>query len=200
MGAVEASLIIALRRASQEDLSWPFTVAAAFSAVLLAAGVLRHYVDIWKHRTVRGISFLFVGIDAAGDLFSLLSVFFESTLDVLGIVIYATELVLWIGIMCCGAHYNLLPRLTRLSHTVDSDESHQGQSQPHRETSPGIPAAVEPTVIHEDVTIDGVTIHEAPSSTSVFRTPSSDVQTRTVRTRPTALQHSEWSVNWSGVM
>lgn len=47
---------------------------AALSACLLAAGVLRHYWDIYVHRTVRGISFLFVGIDAAGDLFSLVSV------------------------------------------------------------------------------------------------------------------------------
>lgn len=44
------------------------------SAVLLSAGVLRHYYDIYIHRTVRGISFIFVGIDAAGDVFSLVSV------------------------------------------------------------------------------------------------------------------------------
>jgi hypothetical protein len=47
---------------------------AILSASLLAAGVLRHYWDIYIHRTVRGISFFFVGIDAAGDLFSLISV------------------------------------------------------------------------------------------------------------------------------
>lgn len=46
---------------------------AVLSAGLLALGVLRHYVDIWQHKTVRGISFMFVGIDAAGDLVSLLS-------------------------------------------------------------------------------------------------------------------------------
>jgi hypothetical protein len=45
-----------------------------FSTVLLSAGVLRHYWDIYVHRTVRGISFIFVGIDAAGDVFSLVSV------------------------------------------------------------------------------------------------------------------------------
>jgi hypothetical protein len=46
---------------------------AVLSAVLLALGVGWHYVDIYRTRTVRGISFLFVAIDAAGDLFSLLS-------------------------------------------------------------------------------------------------------------------------------
>jgi len=52
------------------------------STVLLSAGVLRHYWDIYVHRTVRGISFIFVGIDAAGDVFSLISVCKFSTLCV----------------------------------------------------------------------------------------------------------------------
>ena len=47
---------------------------AILAAVFLGLGVLRHYWDIFTHRTVRGISFIFVGIDAAGDLFSLISV------------------------------------------------------------------------------------------------------------------------------
>lgn len=55
-------------------VTWPVTLMAILAAVLLSAGVLRHYWDIYTHRTVRGISFIFVGIDAAGDLFSLISV------------------------------------------------------------------------------------------------------------------------------
>lgn len=47
---------------------------AILSAVGLGLGVLRHYWDIYTHRSVRGISFIFVGLDAAGDLTSLLSV------------------------------------------------------------------------------------------------------------------------------
>jgi hypothetical protein len=34
---------------------------------------------------------------------------FGSTIDVLGIVIYGTELTLWVGIFICGAVYNLQP-------------------------------------------------------------------------------------------
>lgn len=47
---------------------------AILSATLLALGVLRHYLDIYIHRSVRGISFWFVALDAAGDLTSLISV------------------------------------------------------------------------------------------------------------------------------
>jgi hypothetical protein len=67
-------LIFALREAKSRGLEWPLILMAVLSAALLAAGVLRHYWDIYVHRTVRGISFFFVGIDAAGDLFSLVSV------------------------------------------------------------------------------------------------------------------------------
>lgn len=60
--------------AVQKGRHWAMTLMGVISAVLLCAGVLRHYYDIYVHRTVRGISFIFVGIDAAGDVFSLISV------------------------------------------------------------------------------------------------------------------------------
>ncbi|KAF4987097.1 hypothetical protein FGRMN_10541 [Fusarium graminum] len=113
MGGIQAGLIIALRVAKSHDLKWPLILMASLSAALLAAGVLTHYWDIWTHRTVRGISFLFVAIDAAGDVFSLASVFFQPELDILGIVIYATEFVLWCGVFACGGYYNLLPWLRK---------------------------------------------------------------------------------------
>lgn len=47
---------------------------AVLAAILLSTRVLRHYWDIYTYRTVRGISFIFVAIDAAGDLVSLISV------------------------------------------------------------------------------------------------------------------------------
>lgn len=74
LGAVEVALVFALRAAKDRNLEWPIILMAVLGACLLAAGVLRHYLDIYVHRTVRGISFIFVGIDAAGDLFSLVSV------------------------------------------------------------------------------------------------------------------------------
>ena len=74
MGGVETGLVYGLRLARARGTGWPNTFMAVLAATLLAAGVGRHYWDIWTHRTVRGISFLFVGIDAAGDAFSLVSI------------------------------------------------------------------------------------------------------------------------------
>ena len=94
-------------------------LTAVIAACLLAAGVLRHYWDIYVFQTVRGISFIFVALDAAGDLFSLISLgyfpwrlywirsVFQPQFDIFGSAIYGTELALWIGIMMCGVIFNL---------------------------------------------------------------------------------------------
>ncbi|KAJ5088059.1 hypothetical protein N7456_011675 [Penicillium angulare] len=122
LGGIETGLIFALKEAKSQHLRWPLILMAVLSACLLAAGVLRHYWDIYVHRTVRGISFFFVGIDAAGDVFSLLSVLFGPTIDILGIVIYGTEFVLWLGIFACGGVFNLLPWLKTRSKRVETSQ------------------------------------------------------------------------------
>ncbi|KAF2195218.1 hypothetical protein K469DRAFT_722491 [Zopfia rhizophila CBS 207.26] len=89
-----AALVIALRIAHDRDTNLPATLMAVLSAILPAADVLRHYWDIYVHLTARGISFIFVGIGAAGDLFSL---------------VHGSELILWIGVFACESYYNLVP-------------------------------------------------------------------------------------------
>jgi hypothetical protein len=162
MGGVEAALIIALRIAHSRDIQWPITLMAVLSAVLLAAGVLRHYWDIWIHCTVRGISFIFVGIDAAGDLFSLVSVLFQPKMEVLGLVIYGTELVLWLGVFACGGYFNLVPWIQGKLDRKKSDRSNTASPLPHGCGQVGPPAV-------------GIAMHGLPSSTSVFRTPSAEI-------------------------
>jgi hypothetical protein len=167
MGGIQGALIIALRIAQEKHLQWPLTLMAVLSAALLAAGVLRHYWDIYIHRTVRGISFLFVGIDAAGDVFSLVSVVFQEDLDVLGMVIYGTELILWIGVFACGGYYNLLPwALSRLKRKRgDADRTGALSSACTRNQASGA-AGPGP---------ESIALHDLPSSTSVFRTTSGEL-------------------------
>jgi len=167
MGGIQAALILALRIAQDRHLQWPLTLMAVLSAALLAAGVLRHYWDIYVHRTVRGISFLFVGIDAAGDLFSLVSVIFQPELDVLGLVIYGTELILWTGVFACGGYYNFLPWLRK------TFKQRRTGGAGH-ETSPTYSIA---SRYQTDGVMGSIALHDLPSSTSVFRTPSGELDT-----------------------
>lgn len=159
MAGIQAALIVGLRILKSRHREWPMTLMAVLSAVLLAAGVLRHYWDIWIHRTVRGISFIFVGIDAAGDLFSLLSVFFQPRLDILGMAIYGSELVLWLGVFACGGYYNLLPWI-REKWFAD---------QARHSRSPELDVV---SSTHAGSTSGRIALHDMPSSTSVFSTAS----------------------------
>ncbi|CAN9157064.1 PQ loop repeat protein [Alternaria alternata] len=157
MGGIQAGLIFAIEHAKAEGLHWPSILMAVASATLLAAGVMRHYWDIYVHRTVRGISFIFVGIDALGDLFSLVSVVFQPRLDILGLVIYGTELVLWIGIFVCGAYYNL--------------PTWYAAKKKEERSNPGVSESDGGAVV-----ASGIALHGLPSSTSVFRTPSGEIE------------------------
>ncbi|KAL6870300.1 PQ loop repeat domain-containing protein [Trichoderma novae-zelandiae] len=160
MAATQAALIFALRAAHSSHLAWPDTLMAVLSAALLAAGVLRHYWDIYVHRSVRGISFIFVAIDAGGDLFSLISVSFQPELDILGMVIYGTELALWIGVFACGGYFNLLPWIKQ--HLRAPSETHESRSASEVSADPSLQSP------HD------ISLRNIPSSTSVFRTPSSE--------------------------
>jgi len=158
MAGIEVGLIFALREGKRNGTEWPITLMAVLAAVFLALGVLRHYWDIYQHRTVRGISFLFVGLDALGDLTSLISVLFQPSLDVLGLVIYGTELLLWIGVFACGGYYNLTPWVR--GKMMKNGKRGTTQERP-----------------------DNITQHDMPSSTSVFRTTSGHSMELRTRTR-----------------
>nr|POE93479.1 uncharacterized protein c2e12.03c [Quercus suber] len=173
MAAIEVGLVFALQAGVRNGTAWPVTLMAVLAALFLALGVLRHYLDIFQHRTVRGISFIFVGIDAMGDLTSLISVLFQPKLDILGLVIYGTELVLWMGVFACGGYYNLLPLLQARSHARPSEIGPETRYD----------------ATHHSV---GIAMHDLPSSTSVFRTPSSGLQ---LRSRPPADENSHRGVD-----
>jgi hypothetical protein len=98
-GGVETGLVFALRVARERGHKWPMTLMAVLAAVLLAGGVLRHYVDMIRTRSDAGISLKFAVLDASGDVASLLSVVFQAHLSILGLVIYGSELVIWLGLM-----------------------------------------------------------------------------------------------------
>lgn len=158
MGGIEAGLVFALRYGSAEGTTWPLTLMAVLAALLLALGVCEQYVAIWKAGSVEGISFLFCGIDALGDVTSILSVIFERHLDILGLVIYGVEFLMWMGVFALGFYFKWLPWLSSKLH---KESRRQGEVP---EESP--PAA------------HGIAMHDLPSSTSVFRTASAQADIR----------------------
>ncbi|KAI3548129.1 PQ loop repeat protein [Colletotrichum filicis] len=78
---------------------------AIVAAILLAGGVLRHYLQMLKTRSDAGLSLKFATLDLSGDVASLLSVIFHKTLKIYGIVIYGSELAIWVGLIGLAIHY-----------------------------------------------------------------------------------------------
>lgn len=110
LGGIEAGLVFALRVANERGQKWAATLMAIIAAVLLAGGVLRHYVDMWKTRSDAGLSLKFALLDASGDVASLISVVFQPSLSVLGLVIYGSELAIWIGLIVIVNYFRNLNR------------------------------------------------------------------------------------------
>lgn len=110
LGGIEAGLVFALRVANDRGQKWAATLMAVVAAILLAGGVLRHYVDMWRTRSDAGLSLKFALLDASGDVASLLSVIFQPSLSVLGLVIYGSELVIWIGLIVIVVYFRTVNR------------------------------------------------------------------------------------------
>jgi hypothetical protein len=99
LGASESGLVFALRVARRRNEDWASTLMAVIAAVLLAGGVLRHYVDMITTKSDAGLSLRFAILDSSGDVASLLSVVFQPTLSILGLIIYGSELAIWLGLI-----------------------------------------------------------------------------------------------------
>lgn len=154
MAAVEAALFFAVRVATHQEIHWPSTLMAVLAAVLLSLGVMEQYLAIWKNRSVEGISFLFCGIDALGDVTSIVSVAFEPSINGLAFAMYGAEFVLWCGVFACGFWFKLVPLIRSRLQIV------------HKRFHP------------EATSVADVALHETPSSTSVFRTASTGFELR----------------------
>ena len=84
-GGVEALLILTLRPLYDRQIAWPIMIVGIVAAILLAAGLVPPYFELWKRSgRVVGINFTFLTIDWLGAFFSLMGVVAQKTFDPLG--------------------------------------------------------------------------------------------------------------------
>lgn len=84
-GGVEVLLILTLRPLYDRGVAWPVMIVGITAAVLLAAGLLPPYFELWKRKgRVVGINFGFLTVDWLGAFFSLMGVVAQETFDPLG--------------------------------------------------------------------------------------------------------------------
>jgi len=98
-GGAEAALILTLRPLYDRGISFPMIILGVIASVLLAAGLIPPYIEIWKRRgRVIGINWIFLTIDWSGAFFSLMALVAQNTFDILGGVLYILCVILEGGI------------------------------------------------------------------------------------------------------
>lgn len=80
-------------------------------AAIIVLGLLPQYYVIWRMKEVKGISLIFLGVDSAGAVFSLLSLAFKTSFDGIAAANYLGILLLEIGIFVLTCVLN--PRAKR---------------------------------------------------------------------------------------
>ncbi|KAK4248831.1 hypothetical protein C7999DRAFT_13210, partial [Corynascus novoguineensis] len=99
LGGIEAALILTLRPLYDRGNETPVMVVGIIAAILLAAGLLPPYGEMWKRRgRVIGINWVFLTMDWSGAFFSLMALVAQNSFDVLGGVLYIICCVLEMGI------------------------------------------------------------------------------------------------------
>ncbi|KAJ2894020.1 hypothetical protein MKZ38_008022 [Zalerion maritima] len=95
----EAALIVTLTPIYRAGNEAPMLVVGIVSSILLAVGLLPPYGEMWKrHGRVKGISFIFLGMDWFGAFFSLMALVAQNTFDIMGGVLYILCCLLEVGI------------------------------------------------------------------------------------------------------
>ncbi|KAJ6107867.1 hypothetical protein N7523_009190 [Penicillium sp. IBT 18751x] len=98
-GGIEALLILTLRIPYENGVMWPDLVVGIVAAILLVAGMLPPYFELWKRDgRVIGINWLFLSTDTFGGLFSLFALAAQGRFDILAGILYILVVVLELGI------------------------------------------------------------------------------------------------------
>ncbi|KAK3947531.1 PQ loop repeat-domain-containing protein [Pseudoneurospora amorphoporcata] len=117
---VEAALILTLRPLYEDGNETPIFVIGIIAAILLAAGLLPPYSEMYKrHGRVVGINWIFLAMDWSGAFFSLMAVVTQNMFDVLGAVLYIICALLELGIF--GSHLIWLARTRKIRKQLKKD-------------------------------------------------------------------------------
>ncbi|CAN8100687.1 unnamed protein product [Discula destructiva] len=112
-GGVEAALILTIQPLYHVGNETPVLVVGIIAAILLAAGLLPPYGEIWKRKgRVIGINWIFLTMDWNGAFFSLMALVAQNTFDVLGGVLYIVCCLLEAGIF--ASHFVWLLRTRKI--------------------------------------------------------------------------------------
>lgn len=153
-GGVQALLILTLRPLYDRQVAWPIMIVGIAAAILLAAGLLPPYFELWKRSgRVIGINFVFLTIDWLGAFFSLMALAAQNAFDPLGGCLYIVCIVIEAGIFL--SHGIWLFR-TRRSRAVANAASRDLDEAPDLDICDVEVARDDSTAASRDIERDGI--------------------------------------------
>ncbi|KAI0741616.1 PQ-loop-domain-containing protein [Daedaleopsis nitida] len=105
-GGFEAGMVFAVEPAFDHGNFRPVQFFGIMSTVLLSIALIPQYYEIYKYKEVIGISIVFMLIDAAGGVFSDLSLAFKDTFDVVAGITYSLVVILDGIVIVCALILN----------------------------------------------------------------------------------------------
>ncbi|XP_006463011.1 hypothetical protein AGABI2DRAFT_42712, partial [Agaricus bisporus var. bisporus H97] len=94
IGGFEVFLVFISRPAYERGVTAPVELYGVLSTVLIAAGLLPQYWEIYKRKEVVGISYLFIFVDILGGLLNDLSLLFAKEFDGLAAASYTIVIIM----------------------------------------------------------------------------------------------------------
>ncbi|KAF9917592.1 hypothetical protein BX616_000530 [Lobosporangium transversale] len=103
---IEAAAFFGTRAGLVHDVKGTLDAAGILPVVLLGVGFIPQYIDILRLRSVVSVSMVFIGADASGSVFSLISLALRDTFDLLAALNYVIVFVCDMVIVAFYLYFN----------------------------------------------------------------------------------------------
>ncbi|KAG9066610.1 hypothetical protein KI688_012518 [Linnemannia hyalina] len=106
----------------KNDVKGTVEAAGIIPILLLVLGFIPQYFDIYRDRSVVGVSMAFISADAAGAIFSIISLIFRSEFDLLATLNYCAVLVCDLIVVALWVYFNKMhPELAKVKEVGQKD-------------------------------------------------------------------------------
>ncbi|KAK3844553.1 MAG: PQ loop repeat-domain-containing protein [Linnemannia gamsii] len=146
MVGVQVGAVYATRAGINHNVPGTVEAAGIIPILLLVLGFIPQYIDIYRDRSVVGVSMAFIAADAAGAIFSIISLCFRSEFDLLATCNYIAVLVCDAIVVFFWVYFNKMhPELARVRGGGGGDLEN-GIGSEEKEVESAIVTIVEPEV------------------------------------------------------
>ncbi|KAF9540283.1 hypothetical protein EC957_004442 [Mortierella hygrophila] len=122
MAGVQVGAVYATRAGVKNNVKGTIEAAGIIPILLLVLGFIPQYFDIYRDRSVVGVSMAFISADAAGAIFSIISLIFRSEFDLLATLNYCAVLVCDLIVVALWVYFNKMhPELAKVKEVGEKD-------------------------------------------------------------------------------